>query len=548
MVDGHAESSRGDASYLPSSELGRRVGDSIFVWGIWTGLLLYLLAFIVNYGRRFPFCDDWDIILYLSGAKPLSLFWLWESGNEHRLPLPKLLFWAIYPRAGFDVRAATFCSTILMGVLCAGCLWTCRWLRRQTYETDAFFPFLILSSGHAFYTWAMHLHFVAVILISCTILFVILRSTPRLPAGRATLAGVCLCLLPLNGAQGLVIAPPLTLWLLISGLMTYRSAWPGGKRSGAIQIGLSCLSVVIVLLYFVGLRIGTTFIDTKMSSNLYYSFAFMNTYYFILTVSKSPWLGVPLPMVAGLATIGAVAGFLRDRRNRRRDLGMFCFALAVALLAWAVARGRGSHISVGAGHYAILTIPSLCWLYFAVQLYFPREAGRLLQLGLLCLTCAQFTIHLQHTERSKGATRIMEASIEEDLKSGVTPNQLATRHMWFFANEYCGVDTAAKKQQIISCLRSLRDNGIRPYSLLRADQEKAEGERSPRISAARKIVNNFGSSDFPVGSDTPMTQSCCGESGSQLARTEMREGGGGQGGGNWGLWSRPLVPKSQRAP
>ena len=157
-----------------------------------------------------------------------------------------------------------------MGVLCAGCLWTCRWLRRQTYETDAFFPFLILSSGHAFYTWAMHLHFVAVILISCTILFVILRSTPCLPAGRATLAGVCLCLLPLNGAQGLVISPPLTLWLLISGLMTYRSAWPGGKRSGAIQIGLSCLSVVIVLLYFVGLRIDTTFIDTNLYNNLYY--------------------------------------------------------------------------------------------------------------------------------------------------------------------------------------------------------------------------------------------------------------------------------------
>ena len=57
----------------------RRVGDSIFVWGIWTGLLLYLLAFIVNYGRRFPYCDDWDIILYLSGARPPSLFWLWES-------------------------------------------------------------------------------------------------------------------------------------------------------------------------------------------------------------------------------------------------------------------------------------------------------------------------------------------------------------------------------------------------------------------------------------------------------------------------------------
>jgi hypothetical protein len=470
--DWHLGSGRGDAPSPSISEPGRKTADSIFVWGMWAYLLLNMLILVARYGKRFPISDDWDIILYLSGAAPLGISWLWDSGSEHRLLLPKLLFWALYPPAGFDVRAGALSSTILMGLVCAGCLWTCRRLRGEMSDTDAFFPLLFFSFAHYTYYRAMYLHFVVVILLSCLILFAILRSSSGFSAGHAMLAGVCLCLLPLAGAQGLVMAPPLAFWLFSSGVLSYRSNASEDRRSGAIQIGLAGLSLVIVLLYFVGLTVSDKYLDKSIISNLKRSIVFVNIYFLNITLVRSRWLGLPIPMIAGLVALGAARGVLRDPDNRRRDIGMLCFGIAFALLALATARGRGSLLWFMPPHYAILTIPGLCWLYFAVQLYTPISARRLIQLVLLCITGLQFSLCYSGDSFLKNEHAI-ESAIDLDLKSGVTPERLVELHINHFTSEGFDRDSEFRKRQIISCLRSLRDRKIWPYSQLSPDREEA---------------------------------------------------------------------------
>jgi hypothetical protein len=47
-----------------------------------------------------------DSVRRLCGAEPVTLSWLWSPHNEHRIPLPRLLYLSSYTLAGDDVRGA----------------------------------------------------------------------------------------------------------------------------------------------------------------------------------------------------------------------------------------------------------------------------------------------------------------------------------------------------------------------------------------------------------------------------------------------------------
>src|SRR5437868_1740416 len=83
-------------------------GAAVFVWGVWAALLLLALFYVAKFGSRLPFYDDWLLVPTLTGAEPLTPAYLWEPVNEHRVPLPKLVLYALDRLSGFDFRAGMF--------------------------------------------------------------------------------------------------------------------------------------------------------------------------------------------------------------------------------------------------------------------------------------------------------------------------------------------------------------------------------------------------------------------------------------------------------
>ncbi len=92
------------------------MGEWIFVRMVWLGLTLALIAYVVRYGPSIPWQDDWSLIPPLTGVKPVTVRWLWEQMNEHRLPLVKLVLVA----AGKVTRGDARVGMLIVALLLAG--------------------------------------------------------------------------------------------------------------------------------------------------------------------------------------------------------------------------------------------------------------------------------------------------------------------------------------------------------------------------------------------------------------------------------------------
>ena len=79
------------------------------------------------------------------------------------------------------------------------------------------FPSRSCSGAWVAIWWNFALHYVCWLGLVTGVLIAIVRTAERLSCWNAAVAGTCLCLLPLCGTIGLVLVPPLALWLLLSG-------------------------------------------------------------------------------------------------------------------------------------------------------------------------------------------------------------------------------------------------------------------------------------------------------------------------------------------
>src|SRR5262249_21350616 len=82
-----------------------------------------------------------------------------------------------------------------------------------------FFPLFLLNWGH----WGIFLYSdttgnLLATVFACMVLGVVVRHGSLLPVGAALVAGIGLILLPLCGANGLVLVPLLALWLAYAGI------------------------------------------------------------------------------------------------------------------------------------------------------------------------------------------------------------------------------------------------------------------------------------------------------------------------------------------
>ena len=175
------------------------------------------LVFVRTLGSDVPLWDEWwGIVPVITGHEPLTLRWLWSLHNDiHSIPLPRVLMLLYHELGSHDFRLGSYINVLFVVGTASALILTARRLRGYTSYFDAFFPLLLLHWGHwANYHWEWQITFISSMILSLLLLCIIVRSGNQLTRSSIILAGICLILLPLCGANGLLLVPFSVSWFL----------------------------------------------------------------------------------------------------------------------------------------------------------------------------------------------------------------------------------------------------------------------------------------------------------------------------------------------
>src|SRR4051812_24157472 len=127
----------------PTSTSDARV--RVVLFALWLALFAAGLVYVGRYALTNPYVDEWTFVPVLLGDKPAGP-WLWELHNEHRFPLPRLIYIGLFRLTG-DLRAGCLISLIGISLVAAGLMHLARRVRGRASLADAVFPLLLMHVG-----------------------------------------------------------------------------------------------------------------------------------------------------------------------------------------------------------------------------------------------------------------------------------------------------------------------------------------------------------------------------------------------------------------
>ncbi len=340
----------------------------VVVSAVWAVMLIAGLGFVWKFASEFPYYDDFDVLPYLIGDKPITFSWLWSQHEEHRLFLPRLFMLAPVWLAGGDFRAGSFFSVLSMGLLAGAMILTARKQRGRISYADAFFPLILLpwQGIQGFHLWNFSMQFVLPALLAGTVLIIMVRDRAPLSLGQAIVAGLCISALPICGGTGLGLVPPLALWLCYVGILRWTSRLPHSKISGGAILGLAVLAILVAAFYWWGLRRTVPPIFNPKAI-VWTAIQFLGN---SAGMSAQAVWPVPVLVAVSFFVIGAFAlsqRWYRSSRERYRTTGLLLFLLAFTCLAVGIGHARGT-LELHAGletRYIAAVVPMLCCVYYA---------------------------------------------------------------------------------------------------------------------------------------------------------------------------------------
>jgi hypothetical protein len=317
--------------------------------------------------------------------------------------------------------------------------------------------------------WGWQIQFVLATVVTCTI-FLIVVDRRGLPSARtAWVAGVCLVLLPLCGATGLVFVPFFGLWAACCGATHVQRAGSDAarRRAGLVLLGSAAVAFLLTGLYFVG-YVRPTWNPPSPSHA-----ATLKTAAKFLALGFGPAAGQWWPLgvlgaaaaLAPAAVVLAVAAARARGDERPRALGLLLFMLGMAALALAVGWGRAAQVpTVGLpSRYVVLAIPALCAVYFVWELYGTPAARNVAQTGLLVAICAVLPLNVESGFQWRDWYVQGMDAVERDIDAGVPRSELAARHRAFLMHWEAG--------ELADGMRMLREAGVGPFRRMREDPE-----------------------------------------------------------------------------
>jgi hypothetical protein len=391
-------------------------------------MLVAGLAFVGRYGSNVPSWDEWDMVPTLTGAQPVTLAWLWSQHSEHRLPLPRLVILTLNWIFGCDFRVCMYGNVVALGLLALGLILMAARRRGHVSLADAFFPLALLHWGHASnFLWGWQMTQILPTVLAGAILMVILREDRLHSRTSLVLAGLCVVLLPLCGANGVAFGPALTFWLAFLALAFFRSGTAHGRRTGWLAGVLAALAGFLTVAYFVGYQVVPYHpVSSGWRGSLRASLQFISLCFGPALDTTWKWAGLAmLGLCLGSGLLLVLVG--RWQPLERRRVGAFLlFFTAMGCLTLGIGWGRSS-----AGlepRYAVFIVPLGCGVYFIWSLYGPGAWNRLIRYGLCGAMGLLLWSHTQAGMAYGTTLRGVLSSFERDVRAGVAPYLLIHRY------------------------------------------------------------------------------------------------------------------------
>lgn len=431
--------------------------ERAFVYAVFFAMLAGLAGYVWFYGRNLFFFDDWESVPVLSGSRPFSFAWLWTQQNEHRFPIARAVTFCVWRSVG-DLRVVMLLSNLVVSAVTFGLIQTARQCRGRMSYTDAFFPLVLLHWGmHENLIFASQLFFVSAPALALAILLVALGAWHGHLA-RVVGMGVCLVLLPLNGAIGLALLPGSLALLACLGVSRLRATEPSNRRDGSVLLASCGIAAGVAAGYFIGFEPNPQIAGARSVADA------ARTVLEILSLSIGS-SGSQLWPAAAIGTIGTIAVAVRFAakaavsrpHERERALAVLFTMAAFTLLIVAVGYGRAA---LGAGQgfanrYAIFSAPLLCCSYLSMSLFAKDGWGRALRTLLSATLAAACVINTRDgirygIDRADRADALLAA-----IEAGASPAVAAARN-WerLYPNEAL----------LAERLEMLRRQGSGPYA------------------------------------------------------------------------------------
>ena len=401
--------------YRPTAGATSRGRLPVAVWAVLTAAAV---GYVLGFGANVPWNDEWEFVPALTGREPVGP-WLWRQHNEHRLPLPRLVYLLVF-RATHDYRAACLLQVGITAGLARILMRTAARLRGRPAVTDAFFPLVLLHWGH-YENWLMgyQVCFALVAGLTGGLLVLAVRATPAGRAGAAAGAGLLSFALAGCGAFGLVLAAAAAVWVAWAAAAELAARRPG--RAAALA-GVLVLLAAYAVAYSAGYYRppGHTAGDPAAAAAVAGEFLAMG-----LGIGTGPvW-----PLAAGgVIAVGGWAAVAAARTlPRPAAVGVGCVIAGTAGLAAAVGVGR-SGLGADMG----------LWSRYSLLAWPPLAAGFLVAVAggnrwvPWCLFAAAAAANPANTAAGLAAGRGFAAHMgrfEADARAGVPVPDLVDRYI-----------------------------------------------------------------------------------------------------------------------
>jgi hypothetical protein len=454
----------------------RQHGPRVFVLAVWLLMSFVAARHVARYGRNVPIGDDFTLIPYWTGEKPMTLSYLWEQHNEHRVPFYKLILVPLGWITKADVRAGMWLNfTLLSATALVAALQLGR-IRGLSSWTDAIIPLLLLHLGHTrTFTFTGMLHPVGCTVLNFTILLLV-AGIPREGVSLRRALGLVLAIACLTGwgANSLPVVPVLGVWLAYAGWHQWRQ-----RRSvGAILLSGAVLAWALCALYLVGWHRNPGHPVSPGWKRTLWSFAnvfslatgHVNTPHRLLYAAAAAIAVV----VAGIIVLRAIR---RRPEERLRATGLLAVLAGVVCMALAIGHARTWYAETASFgiHYVLVMSPLLVAAYLIAALYAPRQAAPVLQAALFTLVAVSAWQNYGPGEKWGGEMRGIVRGIEVEIRAGLPPERVALK---------CGAIHPSPSMVAIG-LRSLEQAHMGPYKRQpRRNHDGGHSKRQPKVAVS----------------------------------------------------------------
>jgi hypothetical protein len=353
------------------SRIRAGIGPAV-VWSAWAAAMIAAVLFVRQYAKNIPFYEDFLVIPVMTRHEPISLEWAWRQNLEHRPVIPRLILGVLY-RTIPDFRAGMYLNAGLMSAAAASMILLARRLRGRTSVIDAVLPLSILNLGQVeCLLIGFALNLILTTWISFELIGIVAHPRERPAWWQVLRFGGAVLLLSLSGGSGLVMLPPLVLWLAVYIASGWWSGRDPGASARALGLGLLMMTTAVVAHYLYGYQRPQIPPPPSIGAVANTTLAFLS-----LVISPSVWgnwqiAGAAVVLLSAVTFARLMLVAWGSPIERPRALGLIAILLSLLWVAVAVGLSRSGLAEPGmvrASRYVSLSAPILSALYIIWLLY-----------------------------------------------------------------------------------------------------------------------------------------------------------------------------------